>query len=57
MLDTLHERIEHLRQQMYFAVAGKSLSDPAVVEISQHLDLLLNQLSRLTEQEQIENVA
>lgn len=40
---TVLKMVEYLRQELYKAVQGRSLTDPEVIEVSQELDHLLNQ--------------
>ena len=46
MRHTVHEQIEELRLQMQKIAADKDLTDPKVVNISEKLDILINELYR-----------
>lgn len=47
-MDNVHllKQIEDLRSKLYILSQGRDLADPAVVEMSQELDTLLNLYNR-----------
>ncbi len=47
-MDNVHllKQIEDLRNKLYLLSQGRDLADPAVVEMSQELDTLLNLYNR-----------
>lgn len=45
-MEQLQIKIEKVRLSLYELVEGKSLTDPEVIRMSQHLDNLLNEYQR-----------